>query len=520
MPLRPLNPFWQTTDESTVCLYHGDVIKVLQKLPARSVQCVITSPPYWGLRDYGTAEWDGGDSGCDHVQERGSTRGGPHSTITGGQDLTPHRGYYKNVCGKCGAKRIDQQIGSEATPDEFVAKMVDVFRWVRRVLRDDGCLWLNLGDSFSGGGGYSPDSPSNQNGSKQSTNRGSKEGVIRSLPSGNLVGIPWRVALALQADGWILRSDIVWSKKSPMPESVTNRCTKSHEYIFLLTKSMDYFYDAERIKEKSVDPIGSAKRYESSFIIDNTRTKQAKDGLIKTGVHASLQDDGQEPFRDFDGNRNKRDVWSIDDERALLTWIRENVLEGEEMIAEFISQQRNKSDVWRVSSKGYPGAHYATYPESLIEPCIRAGTSEKGACVVCGAPWKRVVEKKTTNPRLAVGYTQNCTKRNDGDRPGSYMDGETKTIGWEPTCHHRDKEVRPCIILDPFMGSGTTAAVGIVNGCWTWGIDLSEEYLRNNAIPRIEGVLSRPAWHHLIPKVRAAIVAQQGRTISQSKKEK
>lgn len=381
--------YWSTHDDESVRLYLGDVKDVLYRLPPRSVQCVVTSPPYWSLRDYGTGTWEGGDSGCDHIKpglptnllERGASR------LVGGvstQNTSKLVNGYKEQCGKCGAKRVDKQIGSEPSPDCgthgkakcgqcFICTMVEVFDGVERVLRNDGTCWLNLGDTYGassnrngiggglGGEGRKPNNPS----LRRSDDTG--------LSEGNLVGIPWRVALALQANGWVLRQDIVWSKPSPMPESVTNRCTKSHEYIFLLTKGMGYFYDAEAIKE-------SAKSsYKDTDFLPVSATS-----FVDTNRHTSA------------------------------TGASMNGRKGEVR-----NQTANKRSVWSVSSQGYPGCHYATFPPKLIEPCILAGS-----------------------------------RIND-------------------------------IILDPFMGSGTTAEVCLKLGRRVWGIDLSEKYLVQNAIPRI-----------------------------------
>ena len=208
----------------TIRILTGDCRDVLPTLEANSVHCVVTSPPYYGLRDYGTAQWDGGDAGCDHKQKpekRGNAsytngQGGSFASnlqAWGDRDVSSN---YRITCGKCGARRIDRQIGLEATPDEYIQTMVEVFRELRRVLRDDGTVWCNMGDSFS---------------SKQ------------------LLMMPARLALALQADGWWLRSDIIWAKPNPMPESVTDRPTNAHEYVFLLTKRSRYFYDAEAVRE-------------------------------------------------------------------------------------------------------------------------------------------------------------------------------------------------------------------------------------------------------------------------------
>ena len=226
-------------------------------LANESVQRVVTSPPYWGLRDYGTAKWEGGDAECSHAP-RPQIESSKTNTNAGALRDKPSL-----VC-KCGAIRIDAQLGLERTPEEYVANMVQVFREVRRVLRKDGTLWLNLGDSYWGGkgkSGYELPHEAAERKAKGETfqNAHNVPGYMTMRPADgkhdiikpkDLVGIPWRVAFALQADGWWLRSDIIWSKPNPMPESVTDRPTKAHEYLFLLTKSATYFYDGEAIKEQ------------------------------------------------------------------------------------------------------------------------------------------------------------------------------------------------------------------------------------------------------------------------------
>ena len=207
-------------------LLAGDCRDVLATLPADSVQCVVTSPPYYGLRDYGTAQWDGGDAACDHAQKRsmGATTlrldGREHLGAYDGEKATQIGTPYRATCGKCGAVRVDRQIGLEATPAEYLVTMVAVFREVRRVMRPDAVAFVNMGDSYS---------------DKQ------------------LLMMPARLALALQADGWYIRSDIIWHKPSPMPESVTDRPTSAHEHVFLLTKSARYFYDADAVRSPLAD---------------------------------------------------------------------------------------------------------------------------------------------------------------------------------------------------------------------------------------------------------------------------
>ena len=277
----------------------GGALETLRTLPDQSIQCCVTSPPYWGLRDYG----------------------------------------------------VEGQLGLEKTPEEYTERLTELFREVRRVLRDDGTLWLNLGDTYNS-------SPSNQNGRggtavdrpKYKTNgmagMGRQARKVPGLKPKDLVGIPWRAAFALQADGWYLRSDIIWSKTCCMPESVTDRPTKSHEHIFLMSKSKNYYYDSEAIKEK-------------------------------------LQETTQNHLSKYIGSDKSQE-----------------------------STGRNKRDVWSVATQPYPEAHFATFPEELIIPCIKAGCPEGG------------------------------------------------------------------IVLDPFMGSGTTALVALKLGRKYLGIELNPEYIK------------------------------------------
>ena len=294
-------------------IYHGDCIQSMKHLPDESINCCVTSPPYWGLRDYGH----------------------------------------------------DEQIGLEETPEEYVAKMVAVFREVKRVLKQDGTLWLNLGDSYSGSGGagYQFGDPK-----KPRINHFKNPNlkIVNCKPK-DLVGIPWMVAFALRSDGWYLRQDIIWHKPNPMPESVTDRCTKSHEYIFLLSKSAKYYYDAEAIAEKSLTKDNGIRNRDMTRL-NNTPGRTRMGGLTT----------------------NNYDL-------------------------------RNKRSVWTVSTKPYTEAHFATYPEELITPCILAGCPENG------------------------------------------------------------------VVLDPFMGSGTTACVAIKSGRLWVGCELNQDYI-NIAEKRIDVV--------------------------------
>ena len=308
----------------------GDCIKSMQCMPEKSVQTCVTSPPYFGLRDYGTAQWIGGDPNCDH---KGDTF--KRHAISDSQEKPKE--FFKQQCRKCGAKRKDKQIGLEQTPEEFVNKLVEVFREVRRVLKDDGTLWLNLGDSYVGTGAKGEHDDPKYPQLNQSQKITPVNQKIEGLKRKDLIGIPWRVAFALQSDGWYLRQDIIWSKPNPMPEPVKDRCTKSHEYIFLLSKSPKYYYDHEAIKEDCSE----------SNIQDFMRRKTLNNKGKGSGTYEEARPDLARSRSDY-------------------------------MPSGF---KRNKRSVWEVTPKPYSGAHFAVYPPELIEPCILAAT-KKGDTVL------------------------------------------------------------------------------------------------------------------------------------------
>jgi site-specific DNA-methyltransferase (cytosine-N4-specific) len=284
-----------------VSILTGDCRTILPTLDAGSVRCCVTSPPYWNLRDYGTATWEGGSAECGHTPEaRGDRFATPASekqrSNTGSETASARD------C-SCGARRIDAQLGLERTPEEYVAAMVGVFREVKRVLADDGTLWMNLGSSYasSGMGG----NPEESDFRKQATNAGS---LIpgRSAPPGfkpkDMVPIPWMVAMALQADGWYLRSDIIWHKPNPMPESVTDRPTKAHEYVFLLSKNQKYFYDAGAIAEISAYPGDNRA--------ERTDTRKQIDPFCNDGGSRFRTGNPTSTTRNA---RNARTVWTADE---------------------------------------------------------------------------------------------------------------------------------------------------------------------------------------------------------------
>ena len=318
----------------------GDCLDVLKTLPDESVDCCVTSPPYYGLRDYGTGTWVGGDPNCPHFR----TSHFSAKNKTGHKNLLEMKGVadsiYKKVCPLCGAVREDKQIGLEETPEMYIEKLTAVFHEVKRVLKDDGTLWLNIGDSYWGSGsrGFDftdkfTDASEIQKGSKGTTDLSNIPKLVGNTDTGlknkDLVGIPWMLAFALRGDGWYLRQDIIWHKPNPMPESGKDRCTKSHEYIFLLSKKPHYYFDYESIQE---------------------------DAIHKDDRRAGLG------HIDYEGKRTKEAV-------------KEHLLPKSFVQ---IVDKRNKRDVWSVTVKSVREAHFATFPEELITPCILAGCPTGG----------------------------------------------------------------------------------------------------------------------------------------------
>ena len=469
----------------TVEIICADARDALAAMPDGSVHACITSPPYWGLRDYGLEPvvW-GGDEGCEHEWAaplppkpgRGNASGDfSTSALTNPdrQDELPRAQDSGAFCRRCNAWR--GSLGLEPTPELYVEHIVQVMREVRRVLRDDGVLWLNLGDSYASGKGtcYNPGGGDGSLGKLRKEagahplDRGNKSTLTASgLKPKDLVGIPWRVAFALQADGWWLRSDIVWSKPNPMPESVTDRPTRSHEYLFLLSKSARYFYAAAAIREPlapaSIERIsqptfdqqnGGPKDYAKTGVNRHRSARKALEGLAAShkGSH-------------FDKGKTAEHQLG----RASSAPRQDN------------PAARNRRSVWEIATQPYPKAHFATFPEKLVEPCILAGTSERGCCPECGAPWERVVEKGELreHPDREGRSVRNVAFDGDGysETGGTLgLTRDSQTVGWRPTCKH-GAEPAPCRVLDPFAGSGTVGLVAERLGRHSVLIDASEEY--------------------------------------------
>ena len=449
-------------------IYLGDNIETLKSLPDASVDCCITSPPYYGLRDYGTGTWVGGDPDCPHYVTRKHD-----STSTGHKSMAESAGalgavggeIYKSVCPKCGAVREDKQVGLEESPEEYIDRLVTIFREVKRVLKDEGTLWVNIGDSYNGYKGNANgeyfDSPYVGGHGFHPSREGGYGLECKNLKPKDLIGIPWMLAFALRKDGWYLRQDILWAKPNPMPESVKDRCTKSHEYIFLLSKSPKYYFDYKSIQEEAETKPHRRETwspnvdiYDNSKYTDAEQESSVRQGMNKTrGEHIlqlrknlptqaefvefmrqhtnvnALSDIMATPrttiehwFRSDNSGFSypSIDEWEVvsaivDDDSDEFHYIDSKMTEisyETDAIDKNSEGTRNKRDVWSVRPAHYKEAHFATFPEELVAPMVLAGCPKGG------------------------------------------------------------------VVLDPFMGSGTTAVVAKNNGRNYIGCELNEEYVK------------------------------------------
>lgn len=395
-----------------VRIINADVMDGLSQIPDESVHCVVTSPPYWGLRDYGTGQWEGGDAECDHSigrrnhsdEKQSTSSGASHDSLAG-----------KNECRKCGARRVDAQVGLEPTLAEHIQRLVEVFEEVRRVLRKDGVLFLNYGDAYTSGGRSTFRSSASENKGHDIQNDLPRPNTPNGLKPKDLMLIPHRLAIALQDAGWWVRSDIIWHKPNPMPESVTDRPTNAHEHVFLLTKSAKYHWDAEAVREPAI-----------------------RAGEIPGGNYGGM---GKE--------HHKANRWS-------------SGFGGH--IAGEVPAGRNMRNVLTIATHAFSAAHFATFPPKLVTVLLKAGCPER-VCSECGAPWMREVERgskparaeRTANGKALTSPRQDVNSWNENDGRG-FVPVTSKTLGFSPSCECQ-AEMSPGVVLDPFGGSGTVGLV-------------------------------------------------------------
>ena len=484
---------------------HGHAVDILRSMPSESVHMVMTSPPYWGLRKYGANPqvW-GGDPECEHLWEEGEWKRRLGDDDKGEWKEASNKGshnrdapIYFASCSWCDAWR--GHLGLEPTPELYIRNMVAVFAELWRVLRTDGSVWLNMGETWWGGKGMSNMAWDQTNHDRATLQKpyqtigGTSEIRPQDRPHPvikpkDVVGIPWMLAFALREWGWWLRSPLVWHKPNPMPGSYKNRPTNAHEYVFILTKSGNTtFFTHRTVRGARIPP-------EPDYLWRN----------IKTGEELNSPPVAWHPKRSCSIGRIGCGMCNI--------WKRVNKWEGhdyyydaestatdpsEESKAQYgrnssydgngqkpyamknrpSGAKANLRSVWTIPTQSYHAEHFAAYPEKLVEPCVLMGTSERGVCAECGAPFSRIIDVKYVNPgNRTTNGPRNMDRRHESPGFPTRLEKVTNTIGWQPTCEH-DSEPVPAVVLDPFSGTATTGVVALRLGRAYIGIDLSEQYV-------------------------------------------
>ena len=375
-------------------LYEGQVLDGLAQMADESVHCAVTSPPYWALRDY----------------------------------------------------QVEGQLGLEPTFAEFQEKMVTIFREVRRVLRSDGTCWVNLGDSFVQGATGKTNNKKSLDASGGNTAWQKSRSWSTSMPGlkrKDMLCMPFRIAMALQADGWWLRQAIVWNKVNPLPEAVKDRCVNAHEYMFLLAKSERYFFDVEAITEPTT---GNA--HSRGHGVNKKAGRNSRFHVLQDVQHVGRSRPRERQNAGFSAAVNE------------------------------LVERRRKRSVWSVALEPSKEEHTAAFPRKLIRPAIRAGASIHGCCSVCGAPYVREVKTVRTATRPGRNTKVTGDSMVDGNRDTKRHITSVETLGWIPSCACEGHTLVPCTVLDIFMGSGTTAIEARAQGMNAVGIELSPKYVQ------------------------------------------
>lgn len=463
----------------------GHTLDRLREMPSDSVHMVWTSPPYWGLRNDKTEPqvW-GGDPDCAHVfgvdrriDRRHKMAGESRSTLQGTMHSQRAAQFVatSNTCTLCGAWCGEH--GLEPSLDLWLQHEVEIFREVRRVLRPDGTLWLNIGDAYcsSENGRSAADQKATGTDDRTFRDKPFDTASASGLKPKQRLMLPARLALALQADGWWLRDEIVWHKLNPMPSSVKDRTTPAHEMLYLLTKRARYYFDGVAISEPIAE--SSEARY-SQPTIDEQK------GGAKQDAYEAMQ-----PGQSARSRRPNEILQSL----ALAN-----------------TGTRQKRSVWSLALEPFPGAHFATAPTSIVRPAILAGTSARGVCPHCGAPWVRKVTTELVRTakgvranvvderdHLADRGDQGSNRQKDGHLPG--WRNEHQTTGWSPSCACPENAPIPATVLDPFGGAGTTALVAQELGRDAILIELNPDSVEiararlREALGRVECDMPEPA---------------------------
>ena len=488
------------SEREDVTFLQGDAMEVLASLESESVHLCVTSPPYWGLRDYGTGHWEGGSADCGHKAAKlksrydypmpASAQVGTHKGMKAGTDAPR----WKDEC-PCGARRIDNQLGLEPTPEAHIERLVEVFRAVRRVMRKDSVLAINYGDCYA----TSVNGRKVEDGAIRSCGDG---GVFKAdkpfgtavggLKSKDLAGMPFRLALALQADGWWWRSCMPWVKRSAMSESVGDRPSTALEYVLLFARSERYFWDADAVRrvQDSRDPAHPS--YRKGFVDGTGHTQTGKrwhaagdEYKVKRGSEVKHLDPRGRNLRNSDFYFDSLTL-AIEQARAELAHLEHLREKGGLLLSE-----EGEPLALDVNTEAMKMSHFAAFPQKLVAPLVQAATSERGCCTECLAPYVRVTEKgelvadNGEKVRDLVDPVKRDESHSAWSRPGGKVETvkpnhhrETKHLGWRKSCRCETDEVTPAVVLDCFAGTGTVGVVATKLGRRAVLIDLKDDYIQ------------------------------------------